>query len=188
MGKKSLFRTMALVFILVVLASNSFGGPFDLYTSEALDRNRGPPKTDWYELADWEVKVCMAWGGADKVITSGVGTMKSEASLITNNRIVSIQAERSNVIPSIAKNISYEESSVYEVAWYVMPFEADDDLNYEVNLISEDGDSMLLDTGNANYYNPAKGYAANASDINFTQATIKVWNEDFNKELTVAVV
>ena len=70
----------------------------DTLLAEGLGRERGVPKTDWYEVADWEIEYCMNQGGTDEVIESGVGTMGTEKSFITLNRIITIQAEKNNII------------------------------------------------------------------------------------------
>jgi hypothetical protein len=180
--------TTFLVCILAVLLLAAVGSG-DAASSFGLARDRGVPKTDWYDVAQWEIDFCMNWGGTTKTVESGVGKMAKEATFISHNRIFALQAERSELTPSVKdKKLLSDSVVVYEVGWFVQPYEFDKDANYEIYLIGEDGDSIVLDSGNANYYNPSKGYYANESSVNFTKATLKVWNDDFEQDLEVDVV
>lgn len=185
--KKNMITITAILSLLLIipLTTGFFG--IDDALSDALGRERGPPKQAWYDVKQWEVDFCEKWGGTSSSIESGTGPVGTDSTFITHNRIISLQAERTDIIPT-ALRVPGLNVTVYEVAWYVQPFRSDDDINYEVYLIDERGHLSVLDSGNANYYNPAKGYQANSSSINFTKAEIKFWNEEITMRLNVTIV
>lgn len=189
MKKRMLFLVSLLACMLLINTALAGGGIWDLYLGDALDRPTGPPKTDWYEVAEWEVDYCMAWGGESKSTTASASKIGGETSLISHNRILTIQAEKSEVLPSeTTDKLGLNYSYIYEVSWYVMPFKDDDDLNYEVYMLDDYSRAYVIDSGNANFYNPGKGYAINQSEASLSKAVLKVWNEDFNKVLEVPIV
>ncbi|MFH1669776.1 MAG: hypothetical protein ABIA62_07660 [Candidatus Woesearchaeota archaeon] len=183
MHKKILNTT--LFFILMLLIIPMTAGQLD----PLLDRESGVPTTNWYEVADWEVNFCMDRGGTSASIEHGSGTIGDETRLITHNRILSIQAERNDIIPS-SDNVALINSGavVYEIAWFVQPLQVDEDLSYEITKQNSYGITTTVDSGNANFVNPARGYVAEESSENLTSVVLRVWGLSFEESLQVDVV
>ncbi|MBW2965075.1 hypothetical protein KY363_06465 [Candidatus Woesearchaeota archaeon] len=185
-NKKVKLASLLGVFLISFVLSGTLTAGFfgiDDALSDALGRERGPPKNAWYDVAQWEIDFCMRYGGTSDVMESGVGIIAQDSSYITRNRIVTLQAEKDAYGPASSLNVT-----VYETAWFVQPFMADDDITYEVRLLGSRGESYLVDSGSSNYYNPGRGYAANSTDINFTKAELIFYNEEISEKLTVEIV
>jgi len=169
----------------VVLCSGASGD----FLYDGLGRTLGVPTTEWYEVADWEISACMKWGGSKNTVTTGAGTMSSESSYVEIDRVISLQAERNIISPTVLGDTTgLESAEVIEVAWFIRPMKFDDDINYEVSLIKENGMKEVIASGNANFYNPGREYAAKSDETDFTKAELKFWNEDINKNLVVDIV
>ncbi len=187
--KKKYKLNISILLIILLLPQLTTGGVGTLWTDKLLDRDSGVPTTDWYEVADWEIDFCMNKGGTSASIEHGSGTVGDETRLITHNRILSIQAERNDIIPS-SDNVQLIEAGavVYEIAWFVQPLAKDEDLNYEIIATMSTGLTTSLDSGNANFVNPARGYIAEESTQNMTSVQLNVWGIGFVDALTVDVV
>ncbi len=189
MEKIKLFGLVLLIFVVSTEMSN---GLFyvDNYISSGMDRESGIPKTDWYDVADWEVEVCMKWGGPNKLIDSGVGTMSNEKSIVDYTRVATIQAEKTDIIPSSGnEQLVNVGATVYEVAWFIRPLETDKDMSFEVSLIKQYGQPEVIDSGSANYFNPARSYRALPNEGNYTKAKLKFWSAQIaSTDLVVDIV
>lgn len=187
---KKTIMSFVLLICIALLAPLSNGGAGTLYTEDLLNRETGSPRTDWYEVEDWEIEFCYSWGGLGRVEEGGIGSMSNTNQYITHNSIATLQAEVHEMVPALeGESLVDAGVYVYEVGWFIQPFN-EDDTNYEVYIVRSSGSKELLASGNCNYYNPSRDYYAVESEEKgeYTKAYMKFWNEDEDFELEVPIV
>jgi hypothetical protein len=180
-----LTATITTAMILVILLSTLTSG--GIYIDSFLNRDKGPPKTDWYEVEDWEVTYCSNTGGLPSPEETGYGTMSGAGAEYGQEFVAALQGERTDIVPSFDNEESVTEGKmVYEVSWFVQTFQSED-LSYEVYLVKKNGFKDVVSTGSANFYNPARGYYSVESEANYTDAYMKYYNEDINEDILVPI-
>ncbi|RME17607.1 MAG: hypothetical protein D6797_02190 [Bdellovibrio sp.] len=140
-----------IVLLLIILIPSSFA----LITTVNED-----PRIDWYEVSDDDLAVCLAWGGTENTITSTTKGEVSGPDFLTELTIA-VQA---------SKTPKPNGQSLYEVAWYVQPFEGT--VDYNVSLVSENS-SLLIASASSVAQAGSSGYFANYSATNYTTITLK---------------
>lgn len=179
-------RCMILIFaVAFAIAGGLAGGDaMSLWTDELFTGNTGNPFTDWYEVADWETKVCMDWGGDKDPNEVFTDTMVGE---VFHNLVVTLQAQARDPLPEEFGEYSGEE--FFEVSWFIQPTESENDINYEVYLSGPYLAKKVIGSGNANYVNGFRDYYVEFSSTNYTEATLKYWNENIEvREFKVPIV
>jgi len=177
-------KKILIVLLLFVLSSTmAAGDATQLWLNDLFAGNLGVPFTNWYDVADWETKVCFDWGGDTDPNEVFGETMQGE---IYHNLVVTIQAQVRDPIPEEYE--AHVGERLYEVAWYVQPTETDEDMNYEVYLSQRYGGKKVLASGNANYVNGFRDYFAEYSNANYTKAVLRYWNTRTDDTLEVPVI
>ena len=104
-----------LIFIILFIVVNSvLGGPINDGLSYLLDRDTGPPKTNWFEVEDWEVRVCVDHGGLGSPETSGETMLDNYNYENTTQRIITLQAQITDNTPTFNEDQIIESSKLYE--------------------------------------------------------------------------
>lgn len=183
MKTKKIFVTCGFFMVLLVLPYLAAGDAVSLWTDELFTAQNGVPFTNWYDVADWEVRVCMFWGGDNDPNEVFGDTMVGD---VFHNLVVTLQGEVRDPLPEEFE--SHSDERLYEISWYIQPIESDDDVNYEVYFIEPFGGKQILASGNSNYVNPGRDYLAEYSTANYTKVKLRYWNDDINEVLEVPIV
>ncbi|NQU79561.1 hypothetical protein HQ545_07365 [Candidatus Woesearchaeota archaeon] len=178
--KKCIFCCL---FLLISLCSTASADVWTLWTSDLFVGGLGVPYTEWYDVAEWETKVCFDWGG-----DSDPNQISNEQLSVDifHDLVVTIQAQVSNPLPG---DIGFDtDELLYEISWFIQPVTGGEDMTYEVYLMDDMSASQLLDTDSATYERPGRGYFAEYSSHNYTKAKIKYINPRTDDELEVRVI
>ncbi|MBN1544253.1 hypothetical protein JW898_02210 [Candidatus Woesearchaeota archaeon] len=154
-----------------VFSDVSTGDVFQLWSNKLFGGMTGNPFTNWYEVADWEVKVCFDWGGERDPNQVFGDTLQGD---IYHDTVIAIQAGADNPLPEEFANHVGER--LYEVSWFVQPTQTDEDMNFEVFLVDALGGKKVIGSGNSNYVNGFRDYFVEYSSANYTKASIHYWN------------
>lgn len=177
-------RILMLGIMLVLVSSIAGGDAVSLWTDKLFAGNAGNPFTNWYEVADWETKVCFDWGGDKDPNEVFTETMVGD---VFHNLVVTLQAEVRDPLPEEFDD--HPDEKLFEVSWFIQPTELESDISYEVYLIGPLGTKKVIGSGSANYINGFRDYYVEFSEINYTKAKLQYWNENIRvQELEVPVV
>lgn len=107
-----------------------------------------PVEDDWYDVHDWELDVCMKWGGPENTIAGS-----SSYSKYINQLTATIQAEKETIV---------DNKTLYKYSYYVMPATPDKKVNYSIELVNSSLDNKNVLVGNvtANGHTGAGAYDA----------------------------
>lgn|GEM_PF-3432298 len=179
-----LFGTVLLIVALSGMAAGTeWTDVVTLWTSDLFAGKVGVPFTNWYEVADWEAKVCFDWGG-DKDPNELFGdTIQGE---IYHDLVIALQAQGRNPLPE--EYSQYSGQRLYEVSWYVQPTQLDESMNFEVWLVKASGERVIIGSGSSNYVNGFRDYYSEFSDANYTSARMHYWNQRTDDVIIVPVV
>jgi hypothetical protein len=182
MKAKKTFKSCIILLMLVLLSAPAFSASWYewLYGGALSSTTHGNPVLHWYNVSQWELDVCYAWGGTSDPNSVSQNNVVGD---YYHNLIVTIQAEVSDPLGEAAVATG---KRVYEVAWFIQPTDLDETMNFEVNLIDQYGQKELVESLSSNYVNGFRGYDVRVSEKNYTNATITYWN-DRREKLSMGV-
>lgn len=161
--KKLLRQLLILVIISILLFSivNAFSFYYD-DSKEALEAAAyiDPRIPGWYDVSEWELSVCSAWGGYSKAedITASAGELNENVGGLT----LSIQAYKSPYLNPQDLTGNY---TLYEVSWLFIP--ADEQVEYK----------LMLKGKSVKDFTSVRGADPVAGDSGYESLVLK---EDFN--------
>ena len=177
------------LYVILVLVVCSFatavdtGDVFLLWSDKLFGGNVGNPFTNWYEVADWETKVCFDWGGENDPNQVFGDTM---AGSIFHDLIITMQAQARSPLPEELS--AHLDERFYEVSWFVQPAQIDEDMTFEVYLVSVNGETKVIGSGSSNYVNGFRDYYVEFSSANYTKAKMHFYNVRMDEWIEVPIV
>ncbi|MBS3097930.1 hypothetical protein J4209_04010 [Candidatus Woesearchaeota archaeon] len=165
--------TVLTVFLLIIVLLAALTNPADDDEADTFN----PLVDAWYPVEDWELEVCQKWGGVATINNAQEGE-EDYISMLT----ITLQGEKT-VYESELTN-----ETLYEVAYYIMPFTADAD--YAVRLRNTDDGEVYSIQGKttASVNSGAAGYKAVYLDKVYDVAELKYEGADGSGVLTVPIV
>ena len=181
--KKIMSGIMIICLLSTVTYAAEWSGIFDLWASEYMAGKTGNPFTNWYEVAEWEHKICFDWGGDSDPNAQFSESMVGD---IYHDTIIALQAEVRDPLPDDFE--AHLEERLFEVSWFVQPTQYEESLNFEVYIYDRYGASTLLASGTSNYLSGYRDYYATYSETNYTKAKIIYWNDRMDDFREVEIV
>ncbi|MBI5398270.1 hypothetical protein HZB03_02290 [Candidatus Woesearchaeota archaeon] len=171
-----------LLFSLAAAASKrEFGGWNVIGQDLPIGSDHGVPTTAWYDVSPWEMNVCSYYGGNDPTAF----TQSGAAGEYYHNLMLTLQAQRSNPLPSVPASL---KTRIYEVAYFVQPTQDDENVNFEVVVRDSAGAEISIASGSSNYVNGYRDYYVEESEKNYTLAKLHYWNQKREGTLEVTFV
>ena len=181
---RSFIAILCVLFVVTAVSASKreFSGWNVIGQDLPIGSDHGVPTTPWYQVSDWEVRVCSHYGGNDPAAF----TQNNVQGEYYHNLMMTLQAEVTNALPGDAP-VSLK-SRIYEVAYFVQPTQDDESINYEVTMHAQDGSVKSIASGSSNYVNGYRDYIIEQSEVNYTYADMRAYNEHRDETLKVEFV